>query len=741
MEQGANRRRAATFPLKVVLLTVGGIIALVVAAQVFLTWATRVIDTQSEARQVQIADHVIGQLRSRVAHDQESSTVWDEAVEKVREPPSQERDEWIDGNLGSWMISYFGHDAAFVLDATDRPIYTYADGKIGGPDTFERFRPVAEPLASRLHDILRRQDKSQVNDRVLSPGVSDFSRIGEHPAIVSVKPVVSDSGEIEQVPGEEYLHVAVKYLDSDFLQELSTEYGFDGLFFSPVSQKLPGTAELPIVSDSGQVVGYFSWLPYHPGSAFLVSISPALAGALVLLVITLALFLLALYRRLKVNRAQEERIRFLANHDALTGLLNRSAFERELDAALTPARGVVPQIAVLYLYLDRFKQINDTLGHSAGDSVIRDVAKRIGDLLPRNARFCRVGGDEFNIFMPFAQVSEVETLSSRIVASIAEPFVVDGKTTFAGVSVGAAYSPLHGANRSELTRKADVALYNAKASGRGRFTAFGVHMDVIIRERAEIERDLHTALKKTGQFEVLYQPKYRAQTGDLISVEALVRWYHPTRGWLSPTFFIPIAEETGLIRALGRHVLEEACRAAAKWQIGSVAVNVSPIQWRTPGFASEVKSILEATGLDPHRLELEITETAWMDSTSTCAANIKTLRDLGIAIALDDFGTGFSTFGRLHDTEVDHIKIDKSFIDGLGKSRGDEAIVQAIVDMAHAKGLKTTAEGVQTPEQSAFLTEIGCDELQGFLFSEPVPVKDIDKLLAAGDGKRTPPQP
>ncbi|MDI6838456.1 MAG: EAL domain-containing protein, partial [Rhizobiaceae bacterium] len=167
--------------------------------------------------------------------------------------------------------------------------------------------------------------------------------------------------------------------------------------------------------------------------------------------------------------------------------------------------------------------------------------------------------------------------------------------------------------------------------------------------------------------------------------------------------------------------------------------NVSPIQWRNPGFASEVEATLEATGLDPHRLELEITETAWMDGTSTCIANIRALRDLGVAIALDDFGTGFSTFGRLHDTEVDHIKIDKSFIDGLGKSRGDEAIVQAIVDMAHAKGLKTTAEGVQTQEQSAFLTEIGCDELQGFLFSEPVSVRDIDKLLADG-GQRARPQ-
>ncbi|MFC3164655.1 putative bifunctional diguanylate cyclase/phosphodiesterase [Ciceribacter thiooxidans] len=739
MEQGANRRRVATFPLKVVLLTVCGTIALVVAAQVFLTWATRVIDDQSEARQVPIAEHVISQLRSRVAHDQESSTVWDEAVETVRKPPSPERDEWIDGNLGSWMISYFGHDAAFVLDPADRPIYAYVDDKISGPEAFDRFRSVTEPMASRLRDMLRRQDRSQVNDRVLSPGVSDFSRIGEHPAIVSVKPVVSDSGEIEQVPGQEYLHVAVKYLDSDFLQELSSEYGFHGLFFSPVSQKLPGTAELPIVADSGQIVGYFGWLPYRPGSAFLASISPALVGALLLLIITLTLFLLALYRRLKVNRAQEERIRFLANHDALTGLLNRTAFERELDLALMPAKGAVPQIAVLYLDLDRFKQINDTLGHGAGDDVIREVAKRIGVLLPPEGRLCRVGGDEFNIFVPFSEVSEVEALCSRIVSSIAEPFVIDGKTTFAGVSVGAAYSPLHGANRSELTRKADVALYNAKASGRGRFTTFGVHMDVIIRERAEIERDLHAALTKTGQFHVLYQPKYRARTGDLISVEALVRWYHPTRGCLSPTFFIPIAEEAGLIKALGRYVLEEACKAAAKWQIGSVAVNVSPIQWRNPGFASEVEATLEATGLDPHRLELEITETAWMDGTSTCIANIRALRDLGVAIALDDFGTGFSTFGRLHDTEVDHIKIDKSFIDGLGKSRGDEAIVQAIVDMAHAKGLKTTAEGVQTQEQSAFLTEIGCDELQGFLFSEPVSVRDIDKLLADG-GQRARPQ-
>lgn len=732
-----KRRRTDIFPLKVVVLAVLGTVAFVFGSYLFLTWSTRVIDAQSIERQIKIAEHVIGQLRFQVAHDQESSTVWDEAVETVEGPRNEKSARWIDDNLGSWMVSYFGHDAAFILSPLDEPIYAFVDGKISGPESYGAVRVAAEPMLKELRDKLRAGDTSEVSERILSPGVTDFSFVDGHPAIVSLKPIISDTGQIEQTPGEEYIHIAVKYLDSDFLLELAIEYGFHNLYFSATSTGDPEKAELPLVTAKGNTLGYFVWKPYGPGSAFLASITPALVAILVFLIFIITVFVAILYRRLLVNRAQEERIRYLASHDALTGLLNRSSFERYLDIALSGTDNGGPKVAVIYLDLDRFKQINDTLGHSAGDEVIREAVGRINALLPAAARFCRVGGDEFNILMPFVEVSDVEKLCAAIIAVVVEPFVIEGQNAFIGISMGVAYSPTHGTNRSELTRKADVALYNAKASGRGRFTVFGPHMDAIVRERAEIERDLRHALESWDQFTVLYQPKYLSQTGEVQSVEALVRWHHPTRGLLSPVFFIPIAEETGLIKELGRHVLEEACKAGVTWPVANVAVNVSPIQWRDSHFAAEVITILKTTGFDPHKLELEITETAWMDDSAHCAANIRALRDIGVGIALDDFGTGFSTFGRLHETEVDHIKIDRIFIEGLGKSRGDEAIVQAIVELARAKGLKTTAEGVQTVEQSDFLKAIGCDELQGFLFSEPVSREAIDTLLKPRMGQVT----
>ncbi|MFA7415992.1 MAG: EAL domain-containing protein [Rhizobium sp.] len=735
MAERAFRRKTDIFPLKVVVLAVLGTVAFVFGSYLFLTWSTRVIDAQSIERQTKIVEHVIGQMRLRVAHDQESSTVWDEAVETVKGPRDEKSARWIDDNLGSWMVSYFGHDAAFVLNPLDEPIYAFVDGKIAGPESYDAVRIAAEPMLKELRDKLRAGDTSEISERILSPGVTDFSFVEGHPAIVSLKPIISDTGEVEQTPGEEYVHIAVKNLDSDFLQELAVEYGFHELYFSATSTKNPEKAELPLVTAKGNTVGYFVWKPYGPGSAFLASIMPALVSFLVFLVFIVTTFIAILYRRLLVNRAQEERIRYLASHDALTGLLNRSSFERHLDTALSGTDDGGAKVAVIYLDLDRFKQINDTFGHSAGDEVIREAVGRINALLPPTAHFCRIGGDEFNILMPFAEVSDVEKLCAAIIAVVVEPFVIEGQNAFIGISMGVAYSPTHGTNRSELTRKADVALYNAKASGRGRFTVFGPHMDVIVRERAEIERDLRQALENPNQFTVLYQPKYLSQTGEVQSVEALVRWHHPTRGLLSPVFFIPIAEETGLIKELGRHVLEEACKAGATWPVANVAVNVSPIQWRDPHFAKEVIEILKTTGFEPRKLELEITETAWMDDSAHCAANIRTLRDIGVGIALDDFGTGFSTFGRLHETEVDHIKIDRMFVEGLGKSRGDEAIIQAIVELARAKGLKTTAEGVQTVEQSDFLKAVGCDELQGFLFSEPVSREAIDTLLEPRMGK------
>lgn len=724
---------SSEFPARIVGLVVFGFTAAIVGAIMLLNWSTHSIDLQSELRQKQLVTQLIHNFRVRVSHEQESATLWDSAVTEVRKISTPEGRTWADSNLGVWMSSYFGHDAVFIFDPADKTVYASEYGERVGFERYARISGVVDRLAVNLRDKLRREDTTGLNERTLTQSEYEYDYFNGHPAIFSLKPIVSDSGTIEQVPGEEYLHLAVRVLDGEFVGDLAQEYGFENLdFVVDKPEEAADTAFLPVVRTDGSAIGYFVWAPYRPGFAFLQSILPGLLLMLAMMVLATCVFAVSLHRREKMNREQAEKIRYLASHDALTGLLNRATFERELEHELAAAREEQREVAVLYLDLDRFKQVNDTMGHGAGDTLIREVAQRVSALLPSGARACRNGGDEFNLVVPFRSIASVEALCTDILDAVSQPFDIDGQNVFIGISIGISTFPQHGNESSELVRKADVALYHAKASGRGRYAIFGAHMDALVRERAEIERDLRTAIDDPSQIIVHYQPKYVAQSGEVASVEALVRWRHPTRGMLSPDFFIPIAEECGLIGALGREVMRQAFRAAVKWPISSVAVNVSPLQWRDPGFALEVVTMLGESGLSARRVELEITESAWGSELEQSRANISALRDIGIRIALDDFGTGFSSFGRLHDTDVDHLKIDRMFVEGIGKSSGDEAIVRTIIDLARAKGLMVTAEGVQTEEQRQFLKDAGCDELQGFLMSKPLNAGAIDAMFNLG---------
>jgi EAL domain-containing protein (putative c-di-GMP-specific phosphodiesterase class I) len=308
--------------------------------------------------------------------------------------------------------------------------------------------------------------------------------------------------------------------------------------------------------------------------------------------------------------------------------------------------------------------------------------------------------------------------------------VIEGHPITIGLSAGVAIAAEDCRDASELTRKADIALYHAKAAGRNRYAIFGTHMDELVRARREMEQDLRMALEGSQQINVHYQPVYSAKDQVLKGVEALVRWRHPQKGSIPPDIFIPVAEETRLIEPLGELVLREACSAAMHWPDLTVAVNASAIELRNETYAMRVLSILHATGLDPKRLEIEITESALADNSGHCERNIASLRVIGIRFALDDFGTGFSSFGRLQSLDVDRIKIDKCFVDGFGKPGGNEEIVRAMIKLAQAKGLRTTAEGIETAEQNAVLQRLGCDDVQGYLLSRPMPAEAIDAMLA-----------
>ena len=716
---------SGSFARKIALPTLIGTGILATLIGLLLMWAGREADEVAVDRQVALANLVISNLRDTIAHDQESVTVWDDAVRAVEQGNAG---EWIDYNLGSWMNTYFGHDGAYVLDPTDQPIYQYST--IEAQEPYRDVKAVAAPLVAELRRLRRDGDESGLSDRILSQGAADISVVSGRPAVVSAKPIVSDTGDIEQELGLEYVHVAVRFLDGDFLETLSRDYMFDDLRFDWEKRSSGSTATLPLLADSGDTVGYLIWQPYRPGAAVVNRIAPAAAAIAVVLFSLIVGLLLLLNLRSRKLADREAKMIHLAHHDPLTELPNRVLFYERLDTALRRLSHNA-SVAVLYLDLDHFKQVNDTLGHPAGDTVINEFAARLCRLIRASDTLARIGGDEFTILISDLKSDDhLEALSNRIIDTVRQPFDIDGNQVFIGVSIGIAVAPRDGESRTELCRKADIALYHAKSSGRSRFAIFGTEMDSLLQARRDVERDLRQALLRQDQLSLHYQALYSAASQEMVGVEALLRWRHPSRGWISPEIFIPIAEETGMIEAIGEFVLRECCEAAQRWPGLTIAMNVSAIELRNPAFATKVAARLLESGVDPRRMELEVTESALTDPNGICDQNIKDLRAFGVRIALDDFGTGFSSLGRLQKLEVDRIKIDRSFVNGFGRANGDEAIVHAVVSMAKARGLKTTAEGVETADQSGWLKAIGCDDLQGFLYSRAVPGEEITARLA-----------
>jgi diguanylate cyclase (GGDEF)-like protein len=435
-------------------------------------------------------------------------------------------------------------------------------------------------------------------------------------------------------------------------------------------------------------------------------------------------------------KEREERITHLAFHDGLTGLPNRVFFHQSLEQALARVgRRVDEHIGVLCLDLDGFKAINDTLGHATGDALLREVAAqllRLGD----GAMVARLGGDEFAIVLPEAgDLGRSRRLAQAIINAFAEPTDVAGHTVAIGVSIGIAIYPTDGRNAATLVKNADLALYRAKRDGRGGFRFFEQSLDEAARRRRQIETDLRIAIR-TGQLELYFQPIVASETEVITGFEALLRWPHPDRGLVSPVEFIPVAEETGLIVPLGEWVLHEACHVAMTWPAHiRVAVNVSPLQFRSPGFGAVVLQALSRSGLAPERLEIEITESVFLEGETSVLQILHMLRNMGVRVALDDFGTGYSSLSYLRSFPFDKIKIDRSFIINVAGDESAAAIVKAIVDLAKALDMETTAEGVEDTEQLAELRAQGCTTLQGYLFSRPLSVVAAADLI--GDSRRS----
>ncbi|CAN7209084.1 EAL domain-containing protein [Devosia sp. LjRoot16] len=426
-------------------------------------------------------------------------------------------------------------------------------------------------------------------------------------------------------------------------------------------------------------------------------------------------------RDITERRRTEAHIHFLAYHDSLTGLPNRAQFERDLAALAGRAAEGVPATLVL-IDLDRFKHINDTLGHVAGDDLLRQLANRLFQLVGPAGTLARVGGDEFAILLSGPAAGAAESLCRAIQLQFGRPFRLFDDPAFITASFGIApWRP--GSDALSMLREADIALYEAKARGRGRWEVFAPPMAETVEEKRRIEQDLRRALDTGGELTLEYQPIFAADGRTVAGAEALVRWEHPERGRLAPDVFIGVAEERGLIEKLGEWVLEEACRMLARTTIPWVAVNVSPVELKSRRFVDRVIEQLRLLGISPARLQLEITEGVLLDTSEATESGLTRLRAAGIRLALDDFGTGYSSLNYLRRYNVDKLKIDRSFVGQLGQSTDAEVIVRTIIDLARSLNMKVTAEGVATEQQRDYLMARGCHELQGYLLSKPLPLE------------------
>ena len=444
----------------------------------------------------------------------------------------------------------------------------------------------------------------------------------------------------------------------------------------------------------------------------------------------------ALVGEVDQRRRSEERVRHLLAHDPLTNLPNRLLLLDRLHQALARARRYGGTVGVLAFDLDRFKEVNDTYGHPVGDAVLRELAARVRALVRATDTPARIGGDEFALVAPdLADAGGAIRLAEKLLATCEPPVEVGGFSLPVAISVGIALFPDHGREVGDLLTGADIALYAAKAGGRGRWSIFSSDM----RAAAQARRRLETQLKEAvpgGQFRLVYQPRFALEDNRIVAAEALLRWQHPERGPLSPPDFIGVAESSGIIREIGHWVLRGACEQARRWRDQGrpvrVAVNLSAVEFRQPDLPDQIRAVLDEVGLEPSLLELEITESAYMDQRAAGLEDeLRRVKDLGVVLAIDDFGTGYSSLAYLRWVPFDILKVDRSFVTNMGEDQRDEAIVRTIVALARNLDKTVVAEGVEKPHQLATLRRLGCHEAQGYLLGRPAPAETVSGLLAA----------
>jgi diguanylate cyclase len=716
-------------------LPIGAIVAVAIICVVvaIVTSAQRADDvsfnTESALIRAAILDH--GGRGLRLV---ESVATTPQAALKIR---ASYDPDWLDQRIGNWL-SGFHEDAIVVVGADDQIKYLRVkDPAMSAADVRAAFAPSLDLLRGRLSAMPANAIPVIDGQDPATPGRSTalVERFLDKPAIVIAVAVGSDA-DLASGNDRAPIVMTAKFITTRMLGKIGNHLQLTDLRQIDDAPQAGDDRASQLADTQGNAVARFAWKPTRPGAAIVASVLPFMAVALAGFALLVGLVMRYMRRTASAIAAGERQLRHLAWHDPVSGLPNRIYFGERLEQAIEEVRDGGNSVAVFYIDLDHFKDVNDTLGHPIGDELILNVTQRLSRIMRGDDLVARLGGDEFAIITACASDSySLQAIAGRIIAAVCAPYQISGHNIIIGASIGIAVIDRRAGDAADILRYADMALYRAKNEGRNRACIYDAAMDADLSNRKLLEGDLLQAIK-TDSLRAAYQPIVNSAGDTVVGVEALARWTHPTHGEIPPSRFIPIAEHSGLIIELGEWMLRRACLDGRDWPNLTVAVNVSPLQFRRSDFVEVVERILTETDFDANRLELELTESTLLGNLETAELSMLRLKAIGVRFALDDFGTGYSSLLYLRRFPFDKLKIDSSFVRSIEKAPDAAAIVHAVVSLGRGLGMKVTAEGVETAEQHLFLRAAGVHSMQGYRFGKPGPATEMNMRLASPDDYR-----
>jgi len=731
-----QQRRDTTFVTLPIVALAAAAFGVVLAS---LAIGAREVDTIALERQRATIEQAIDQFGLSLARELRVQSVWNEGYEKAHADDLA----WMHQFYGTYLNQLLGYDRIYVLTSDDRPIYGYIARHPNALADYAKIAPALNDLVEAVRDPKANLPDDNVLNTEISLGeghkvhhraVVDVRDIDGRPMTVVISTIVPDHAPPDTIGPRPYLLVAIENLDKEFTQQLGTNFGLRDLQW--ISGDVPTGYDTEVVkATNGTVVGTLGWRKDRPGLDFMFRAAPGLM--LALLPIAMLTYLLIVWgkRQLKRILESEQHATRAARTDALTELPNRVALRERLGLMLDAARDQSSTVAVVSVDLNHFKGINDAFGHAIGDSVLKACARRLEGLVGDDSVVLRPDGDSFAILAPGLDDASVADLAHRVIKELTEPFDVCGTRVFVSASVGYALGLRDGDTGDELMRRAELAVGKAKEEADGVAVAFAPDMDAEVTYRLMLETALRAAVADEA-IEVVYQPLMDPSGKRVLAVEALARWTDPDFGAISPEIFIPLAEETGLIQAIGELVLRRAVNDCKAWPDVSVAVNVSASQIHHGDVVDVVRKALAESRTPAHKLEIEITESVLLTDEKRANEQMRGLQGLGVRVALDDFGTGYSSLQYLRRFGFDKLKIDRSFIDGAGDPMGSSVVLASIIKLGQDLDLTITAEGVETEEQRRWLQAAGCHQLQGFLFSRPLTTAEMIAFIASHQTNR-----